>query len=61
MTQHILYTSEDGQTKVQLRADLGMESCEASGHAASDHFRGVTKMIVRGKGALRGVNDEVTQ
>lgn len=38
-----------------------MESCETSGHGASDHFRGVTKMIELGKSGLRGVNDEATQ
>ena len=44
------------------RADAeGMESCVASGHAASDHFRDDTKMVVHGKGGLCGVNDEVTQ
>ena len=34
-----------------------MESCEASGHTASDHFRGVTKMIVHGKGGEREIED----
>ena len=34
-----------------------MESCEASGHAASDHFRGVTKMIGLGKGGVREIDD----
>ncbi|MDP2760283.1 MAG: hypothetical protein Q8O64_07745 [Sideroxyarcus sp.] len=34
-----------------------MESCEASGHAASDHFRGVTKLIVHGKGGEREIED----
>jgi len=38
-----------------------MESCETSVHGASDLFRGVTKMVVHGKGGLRGVNDEATQ
>ena len=32
---------ENFQTAIQKAA----ESCEAAGHAASDHFRGVTKMI----------------
>lgn len=54
-----------------LQADLGyvrwenfqtaihraMESCEASGHAVSDHFRGVTKLIVHGKGGEREIDD----
>ena len=35
---------ENFQTAVQR----AMESCEASGHAVSDHFRGVTKMVVYG-------------
>ncbi|SNX60584.1 DNA-damage-inducible protein D [Nitrosomonas ureae] len=34
-----------------------MESCEASGHAISDHFRGVTKLIVHGKGGEREIDD----
>lgn len=34
-----------------------IESCEASGHGASDHFRGVTKMIDIGKGGQRPVED----
>ena len=37
---------ENFQTAIQR----AMESCQASGHAASDHFRGVTKLIVHGKG-----------
>ena len=37
---------ENFQTAIQR----AVESCEASGHAASDHFRGVTKMIELGKG-----------
>ena len=36
-------------------------SLEAAVQRASDQFRGVTKMVVHGKGGLRGVNDEVTQ
>ena len=42
-------------------AQRTMESCAASGHAISDLFRGVTKLIVHGKGGLHGVNDEATQ
>ncbi|MEQ3651851.1 MAG: DNA damage-inducible protein D [Thalassolituus sp.] len=34
-----------------------MESCEAAGHGASDHFRGVTKMVVLGSGAKREIDD----
>lgn len=103
MTQLILYTSEDGQSQVQLRADRGtvwltqLEMAELfnaskqniplhlknlfedgephvdsvvkeslttqteGGTAAPDQFRGFTKLIVHGKGGLRGVNDEATQ
>lgn len=39
---------ENFQTAIQR----AMESCEASGHAASDHFRGVTKMVERACGAI---------
>jgi DNA-damage-inducible protein D len=34
-----------------------IESCETSGLAVDDHFRGVTKMILLGKGAQREVDD----
>lgn len=34
-----------------------IDSCEASGYKASDHFRGVTKMIDIGKGGQRKVED----
>jgi len=34
-----------------------MESCEAAGHGVSDHFRGVTKLIVHGKGGEREIED----
>jgi len=34
-----------------------IESCETAGYEASDHFRGVTKMIETGKGAQREVED----
>ncbi len=44
---------ENFQTAIQR----AMQSCEASGHAASDHFRGVTKLIVHGKGGEREVDD----
>lgn len=33
------------------------ESCEAGGHAASDHFRGVTKMVELGSGSQREIDD----
>ena len=44
---------ENFQTAIQR----AMESCETSGHAASDHFRGVTKLIVHGKGGEREIDD----
>ncbi|MEY4591734.1 MAG: hypothetical protein RIR18_629 [Pseudomonadota bacterium] len=44
---------ENFQTAIQR----AMESCEASGHATSDHFRGVTKMIELGKGGIREIDD----
>ncbi|HLV48509.1 MAG TPA: DNA damage-inducible protein D [Aliidiomarina sp.] len=34
-----------------------IDSCEAANQLASDHFRGVTKMIETGKGASRPVED----
>ena len=44
---------ENFQTAIQRAT----ESCEVSGHAASDHFRGVTKLIVHGKGGEREIDD----
>ena len=41
----------------QTAINRAMESCEASGHAASDHFRGVTKMVSLGSGSTRPVDD----
>lgn len=41
----------------QTAINRAIESCEASGHKASDHFRGVTKMIELGKGGQRPVDD----
>jgi DNA-damage-inducible protein D len=41
----------------QTAINRAMESCKASGHAASDHFRGVTKMIGLGKGGEREIDD----
>jgi DNA-damage-inducible protein D len=49
------------QHNLDAAVQRAMESCAASGHAASDHFRGITKMIVHGKDGLRGVNGEATQ
>ena len=44
---------ENFQTAIQR----AMESCEASDHAASDHFRGVTKMVELGSGSKREIDD----
>lgn len=44
---------ENFQTAIQR----AMESCAASGHAASDHFRGVTKMVDLGSGSRREIDD----
>ncbi len=41
----------------QTAIHRAMESCEASDHAVSDHFRGVTKMIELGKGGMREIDD----
>lgn len=41
----------------QAALQRAMESCEASGHAISDHFRGITKLIVHGKGGEREIDD----
>ncbi|OOF87461.1 DNA damage-inducible protein D [Rodentibacter ratti] len=34
-----------------------IDSCEASGYKASDHFRGVTKMVELGSGSKRNIDD----
>jgi hypothetical protein len=44
---------ENFQTAIQR----AMASCEASGHGASDHFRGVTKMVELGSGSKREIDD----
>ncbi len=44
---------ENFQTAIQR----AMQSCETSGHAVLDHFRGVTKMIALGKGGEREIDD----
>jgi len=41
----------------QTAISRAMESCEASGHDVSDHFRGVTKMVELGSGSQRAVDD----
>lgn len=49
------------QHNLEAAVQRAMESCKASGHGATDHLRGITKMVVHGKGGLHGVNDEATQ
>lgn len=49
------------QHNLEAAVQRAIETCAASVHAVSDHFRGITKMVVHGKGGLRGVNDEATQ
>ncbi|SMP37800.1 hypothetical protein SAMN06295888_10116 [Desulfonatronum zhilinae] len=39
--------------KFQTAIQRAMEFCETSGHATSDHFHGVTKLITHGKGGQR--------
>ncbi|MBT9546448.1 MAG: DNA damage-inducible protein D [Candidatus Sericytochromatia bacterium] len=41
----------------QTAIHRAIESCEVTGHPASDHFRGVTKMIELGKGSKREIDD----
>jgi hypothetical protein len=57
MTQLILYTSEDGGSVVKESFTTQTEGV----YTATDHFRGVTKMIAHGKGNVRGASDEATQ
>lgn len=44
---------ENFQTVIQR----AMESCEATGHAVPNHFRGVTKMVELGSGSRREIDD----
>ncbi|MFA5083445.1 MAG: DNA damage-inducible protein D [Hydrogenophilaceae bacterium] len=41
----------------QTAIKRAIESCQTTGYAAEDHFRGVTKMIEIGKGGQRPVDD----
>jgi DNA-damage-inducible protein D len=41
----------------QTAIHRAIESCESSGHGASDHFRGVTKMVKLGSGSQRDIDD----
>jgi len=58
MTQLILYTSEDGQAQVQREAtDKESLSVQTEGTpAASNLFRGITKMVGLGSGSPREVD-----
>ncbi len=56
MTQLILYTREDRGSVVKESLTTETED----GHAATDHFRDVTKMIVYSNGERREVNDKAT-
>ena len=40
-----------------MAINRAIESCEATGNTASDHFRGVTKLITHGKGGKRAIDD----
>ncbi len=51
---HLGYTRwENFQTAI----NRAIESCEATGHMAPDHFRGVTKMVELGSGSKREIDD----
>jgi len=41
----------------QTAINRAIESCEATGNKASDHFRGVTKMVDLGSGSKRKIDD----
>lgn len=41
----------------QTAINRAIDSCEASGYAASDHFRGVTKMVELGSSSKREIDD----
>lgn len=41
----------------QTAINRAIESCKASGHKDSDHFRGVTKMVELGSGSVRNIDD----
>lgn len=53
--QHHLGYSRWENFKVAISRSI--DSCEASGYAASDHFRGVTKMVDLGSGSKRKIDD----
>ncbi|OOF45577.1 DNA damage-inducible protein D [Rodentibacter trehalosifermentans] len=51
---HLGYTRWEN---FKIAIQRAVDSCEASGYKASDHFRGVTKMIDIGKGGQRKIDD----
>lgn len=49
------------QYNLEAALQRAMKPCETFGHGATDHFRGITKMVFHGQGGLRVLNDEATQ
>lgn len=49
------------QHNLEAAVQRAMESCEASGHAASDQFRGVTKLIVHGKRRVKSEEKKLAE
>ena len=41
----------------QTAIHRAMASCDTTGHAVSDHFRGVTKMVELGSGSQREIDN----
>ena len=54
LSEALGYTEWRNFSKVVTQAQI---DCETSGHAASDHFVDVNKLIVSGKGARRRIAD----
>jgi DNA-damage-inducible protein D len=42
----------------QTAIKRAVESCKASGHAGTDHFRDITKMVELGSGSKREVDEK---
>lgn len=49
------------QHNLEAVVQRAMESCKASGHAASDQFRGVTKLIVHGKRRVKSEEKKLAE
>lgn len=65
MTQLIFYASKDGglEPAATDKESLSVHTeggHEASGHVVSDQFRGITKLIVHGKGGESVVKESFT-